>query len=230
MENELKYIDDYFQQKLSEIECQAFNSKLATDKPFAELVAFYVQTKAIERDNALANRHNEWTQLPKPENNQISFGWIATGLAAILLVTISVIFLNNKDKNYQEIADNYLKNELVALPVKMDAKADSLELGKKYYNAGDYKQAQKIFDNLTISNNEALEYEGLAALQSADYKVAIRVFTQLANDKELLNNKGNFYLAITYLKMNENEKAIALLNEIVKNNLPGSEKAKKILE
>jgi hypothetical protein len=227
-EEELILIDNYFQQKLTDAERVDFENKLKTDQEFAQTVAFYSHTKAIERDHILKERHKEWTS-QKPGKSINFTPKFAIGLAASILLLAGIWFfeIGNK-KDSLELATNYIQTDLATLPLKMDATEDSLELGKKLYNNKNYKEAFELFN--TINKPEAKEYQGLSALQSGDYLRATALFEQQAQNQELLNNKGKFYLALTYLKMGEKAKGEALLKEVVDGNLAGKGEAEKILE
>jgi hypothetical protein len=227
-EEELKQIDDYFQMQLSESERIAFEQKIKTDPDFADLVAFYTHTKAIEREKILKARHADWTNEKGGKQTKF-FPKAIIGIAATLLFLAGFWYFDKIDnKNYEEIATNYIQTELATLPMKMDAAEDSLELGKKLYNEKKYKEAFEIFE--IIKKPSAQEFMGLCALQSKDYLRATAIFEQQAQNQELLNNKAKFYLGLTYLKMGETAKGEALMEEVVSENLAGKVEAEKILE
>lgn len=235
-EEELKQIDDYFQMQLSESERIAFENRINADQEFAELVAFYTHIKAIEREKILATRHTDWTN-EKGVRQTKFFPKAIIGIAASLLFFAGFWYFDKlNNKNYEEIATNYLQTELATLPMKMDANEDSLELGKKLYNEKKYKEARYVFDRVAVRTKkfgdavEATQLTGLAALQANDYESAINIFVMLSEDKELLNNKAKFYLALTYLKKGETAKGKAIMEEVVSENLAGKLEAVKILE
>ena len=55
--NDLEYIDNYFGNQLNAADKLAFEQRLANDAAFAEDVAFYANTKAIEREKVLKEKH-----------------------------------------------------------------------------------------------------------------------------------------------------------------------------
>jgi tetratricopeptide (TPR) repeat protein len=218
--NDLEYIDNYFADRLSAADKLAFEQRLANDAAFAEDVAFYVSTKAIEREKLLSQKHAEWAK--RPAGRAINFSVIATGIAAVLLIVAGWWFYSQNNKpDLQTLAQNYINTELATLPVKMDAKEDSLELGKQLYNSGKYTEAKAIFDKL--SDPKALEFAGLSALKAKNYPEAQKAFETLAQNTDLLENKGKFYLALTYLQQGERQKAEVLLQEIKKQDLFGAD-------
>ncbi len=218
---ELKLIDDYFLQQASDAEKIVFEEKLKTDKEFAELVAFYSQTKAIERDKILNERHAEWSK--NTVNKQFNFfPKIVIGIAASLLILAGfwVFNFNNNSVDKNLVVNNYIDQNLALLPLKMDAVEDGMELGKKYYNDKKYREAFEIFDS--IKTPQALEYQGLSALMAKDYLRAEAIFEQLSQNTELLNNKGKFYLGITKMQNGQKEEAEKLFVEVISENLGGN--------
>lgn len=220
--NDLQYIDNYFADGLSAADKLTFEQRLANDAAFAEDVAFYVSTKAVEREKVLLEKHAQWSKAPK--GRILNFRLLSVGVAAALLLLAGWwLYLQNSKPDLNQLADSYIKENLSTLPVKMDAKEDSLELGKKYYNEAKYTEAQSIFKNLAKSDAKALEFEGLSALKAKDYKTAEESFQKLSENKDLMENKGKFYLALTFLQQGKRQKAEVLLDEIKKQALFGAD-------
>jgi tetratricopeptide (TPR) repeat protein len=221
-EVELKLIDDYFQQKATDAEKTLFEEKLKTENEFAELVAFYSHTKAIEREKILNKKHAEWSK-NKGGNSLNFFPKIVMGIAASLLVFLGFWYFNfnnnSSDKNL--IVNNYIEQILSQLPMKMNASEDSLELGKKYFNEKKYREAFEIFNS--IKTPQAFEFQGLSALKAGDYLQAEAIFEQMSKNPELLNNKGKFYLGITKMKNGQKEEAEKLFDEVISQNLGGND-------
>lgn len=220
--NDLEYIDNYFADRLSAADKLAFEQRLANDAAFAEDVAFYVSTKAVEREKVLLEKHAKWNKTPK--GRILNFRLLSVGVAAALLIFVGWwLYVQNSKADLYQLADSYIKENLSTLPVKMDAKEDSLELGKKYYNEAKFTEAQSIFKNLASKDARALEFEGLSALKAKDFKTAEESFQKLSENKDLLENKGKFYLALTYLQQGKRQKAEVLLDEIKKEDLFGAD-------
>lgn len=228
MSNDFIDIDNYFQGNLSNNEKEIFEKKLASDPTFAEEVAFYAHAKATLRTHILNERHADWTSRPQKKGLGIGFNKIAVGIAAMLLMVGGLWFFIRNDVTKQ--ANTYIDQSLATLPVKMDATEDSLELGKRFYNEKNYQKANDIFERLLSTNPKALEYAGLAALQQKQYDVAMIYFEKLDQNTELLENKGKFYQALTYLKQGDERRGTAILQEIIDNNLYGKIEAEKILD
>lgn len=218
--NDLEYIDNYLANRLSAADKLAFEQRLANDAAFAEDVAFYANTKALEREKVLSEKHAQWNK--KPSGTVLNFRLLSAGLAATLLLVMGWwLYVQNTKPDLNQLADSYIKDNLSTLPVKMDAKEDSLELGKQMYNDGKYLEAKAIFDKL--SEPKALEYAGLSALKAKSYPEAEKAFDKLAQNTDIIENKGKFYLALTYLVQGKRQKAEVLLDEIKKEGLFGAD-------
>ncbi len=228
MSNDYINIDNYFEGNLSENEKEIFEKRLAIDPGFAEDVAFYAHAKATLREQILNERHAEWMSRPQKKGLGVSFIKIAIGIAAMLLMVVGLWFFRGNDVTKQ--ANTYIEQSLGTLPVKMGATEDSLELGKRFYNEKNYAKANDIFEKLLYTNPKALEYAGLVALQQNQYDVAMIYFEKLEQNTELLENKGKFFQALTYLKQGDERRGKAILQEIIDNNLYGKKEAVEILD
>ncbi|MCP9766039.1 CDC27 family protein [Lacihabitans soyangensis] len=220
MENDTKLIDDYLGGMLSAEEMAVVEQRIMADTAFAESVAFHAQAKSILRDEILLDKHKQWTSQPKAKVPMFTI--LSAGIAAVLLLVAGWwFFAKNSEPNLETLAQNYIDQNLSTLPVKMDAKEDSLELGKQYYNEGEYTKALEVFEKL--NDPKALEFAGLSALKGKKYPEAIQFFEKLSQNTELLENKGKFYLALTYLQQGQKQKAEVLLEEIKKEGLFGAD-------
>ncbi|MFY7908966.1 MAG: tetratricopeptide repeat protein [Emticicia sp.] len=228
MTDDLINIDDYFQQKLSAEERLAFEEKLSTDPKFAEEVALYAHIKAIEREKVLIERHTEWKTLPVKSPSSINLSRISMGIAAMLAVVLSMWYFTRPTINQR--ADEYITSNLMTLQKTLDGTQDSLQVGIELYNKQQYQKASEIFEKLITKTPKAIEYLGLSAFQMKKYDAALSYFEKLANNTELLNNKGKFYQALVYIKQNKVSEAEALLKEVIERNLGGKKDAEKILE
>ncbi|GGD57781.1 hypothetical protein GCM10011514_22340 [Emticicia aquatilis] len=228
MANEFLDIDNYFQGKLSAKEKEAFENNLANDPSLAEDVAFYAQTKFVQRDQILKERHVEWTTQSGSKAVGVNFKLISVGIAAIFLVIIGVWFFTGSD--IQQRTNAYIKNDLDQLTRTMGATDDSLKLGKDLYNQKKYTEAKIVFDKLINKSPEAIEFAGLSAFKMNDYDGAIKYFEKIEQNTELINNKGKFYLALVKIRQGKTEEGERLLNEVIDQNLGGKTDAEKILE
>ena len=222
-------IDNYFQRKLSEEDKNVFDERLAKDTDFAEKAAFYLNTKAVLRENTLQTQHNEWSKQHKTpaSNNFLKF---AVGMAAMLALVFSAWFFIYQKASPETLADAFVAKNFTKLPTNMDATIDSLNKGVAFYNEQKYEQSLEIFKQL--KNVNANKYAGQAAFQLKNYDEAIKYFEQYAAQNENTKSTGNFLAALAYLKKGEKTKAIEILKKINENDLDlqGRELLTKITE
>jgi tetratricopeptide (TPR) repeat protein len=226
-EQDLIHIDNYFQQKLSENDKISIEKRISEESDFAETVAFYANTKALAREKALAERHNEWQNRPKPT---MKISRIATGMAAMLVLVLGFWFFTKDTDTLSEKANKYIETNLTQLPQTMGTTQDSLQMGIGLYNNKKYTEATAIFEKLIEKTPKAIEYLGLSAMQSKQYDVAELYFEKLANNTDLLDNKGKFYLGLNYLKQGDESRGKQALQEVIDENLGGKTEVEKILE
>jgi hypothetical protein len=218
--NDLEYIDNYFADRLNAADKLAFEQKLANDSAFAEDVAFFANTKALEREKVLSEKHAQWNK--KPSGTVLNFRLLSVGLAAALLLVMGWwLYVQNTKPDLETLAQNYIDKELSTITTHLDDSVDSLDQGVELYNNGKFAEAYAILEKLNGMN--ALEYKGLAALKNKNYSVAQKSFEKLAQNTNLIENKGKFYLALTYLQQGKRQKAEVLLQEIKKEGLFGAD-------
>lgn len=222
-------IDNYFEGRLSAAEQVDFERKLEQDKALADEVAFYLSTKAALKEAALQKRHAEWTKARPVQ--PLRWQW-ASGIAAAIVLLITVWYvITPANLTLQEHAEVYIEENLLQLNTHLDATADSLQTAIDYYNHQKYGKALPIFNRLARANPRirAYEYEGLTQLQLKNYDAALVIFERMAADTELLENRGKFYAALTYLKKGNNSTAQRLLEEVITQDLAGKSEAERWL-
>ncbi|WP_298355335.1 hypothetical protein [Runella sp.] len=222
-------IDNYFEGRLSATERAAFERKLEQDKALADEAAFYLSTKAALKEQSFQKRHAEWTKARPVQ--PLRWQW-TSGVAAAMVLLIAVWYVViPSNHTLQEYAEVYIEENLMQLNTHLDTTADSLQTAIDYYNHQKYREALSIFTRLARANPRirAYEYEGLTQLQLKNYDAALVIFERMAADTELLENRGKFYAALTYLKKGNNSTAQRLLEEVITQDLAGKSEAERWL-
>ena len=245
MEENLEYIDAYFQRMLDTEEIKRFEQRLAEDNDFAEEVAFYLSAKQSLKQEADVEKKEWFRQLLDQQAPVINIDrrstqriWIyrLSAAAAVIIVAFfawSIFFSNSASP--EQAADNYINTELKPLGVTMSAELDSTQNGLRLYNSGQYDSAVVIFDAISQRDPgkyEPKKYAGIAYLQLGNYEKALQYFRQFEKDT-LYSNPSIFYQALTLLKRNlpgDKEKAKELLEHVRDNGLEGKEFARRWLD
>lgn len=249
MANTLEYIEDYFTGNLSEEEKAAFEAKCETDPSFAEEVAFYISVRSNLREELYTEKKKRFDDLyVQLSSREKQSGWSSyyrpvvkllkpyfLPAAACLLLVLGWMFIFN-DPIPQQLASNYIEDNLQTLSIPMNDSQDSLQLGIAAFNQQDYPTAEKILRSLTNKDNlapEAVRNLGILYLVTDEYDKALLEFDALSAYKTLRANPGPFYKAVTLMKRDEGndlEEAEKILQEVKEQQLPGSKEAEKWIE
>ena len=236
----LERIDKYFSNELSLSERQDFENELVNNEELKENVSFYLNTRTAAKQLADQKRRIEFEELrkklsQKPEGSgKIKpMIWLSGLAASVTLVVGFWWFSRTPDVSMDVVADTYIQDHFQNLPVKMDASADSLQMGLRLFNEQKLTEAQTVFENILKRKNndsEAVKYAGITALRLKNYDKAIQYFKVLGSQKDLFANPGNFYEAIALLQKSptNRKEAEILLKKVIENGLEGKEEAKKI--
>ncbi|HRO48344.1 tetratricopeptide repeat protein [Agriterribacter sp.] len=162
---------------------------------------------------------------------------VAMSAAAVLVLALAGYFLFFQSRaDLPQLADRYVKEDLLHLSLTMDGAKDSLQQGMAAYNNKDYPQAIQLFEAVYKAhpdNSDALKYAGIAYLITKAYNRALACFDELAAKKELFSNPGVFLKAVTLLQRNQQgdkEQAEQLLQQVMDEKSDGSKEAARWLK
>ena len=249
-------INQFIEGVLSEEQLVLYNERIELDEAFREHAKFEIQmhhsldeanwsfvedinneevleykkllsaTKTIELKEILRNIVKENTSKPRKKFK------IWYGVAAILLVCISVFsLLNNKDQ--EDLYAKYLdKSEIPSLAVR-SVNQNSLLTIQQLFDEGKYNETLSLISDSTLATSPSkgtlLIIKGISLLETNQNKEALFNFDKLIDSDLLDGPKGYWYKALYYLKIDEPDKCKSVLKQITENNLYNSEKAKELL-
>jgi len=163
----------------------------------------------------------------------VSLKYVAA-FAGVVLIT-SLILFSGKTLTSEEIVSQFYQAyeaPSVQRSSSTDTNSDYI-LGLKYYNAQDYRSAASQFAKVLEKNPNDMKthlLSGVSKMEEKKYNDAKRSFTTVIDDKDnLFIESAKWYLALCYLKTEENTKASELLVSIRKEGGLYSREAKKIL-
>jgi tetratricopeptide (TPR) repeat protein len=239
MQNNLEYIDEYFQGIPVPGATREFEKRVTQDPEFANDVAFYLASKQAIKQQSADQKKSRFKDIyalntpgaimPKPKLIRTLWPYMAVAAMVTGLVICWHIFI--KPPSTQQLAQNYITENLGKLGVSMSSSKDELQRGLSFYNEGKLKQALQIFEKMIIldsSNFTAKKYAGITSLRLQQYDKAIHYFKLLEDQPNLYANPGAFLQATTLLKRNlpgDKQNAIELLNQVVQKDLEGKETA-----
>ncbi|SRR6266487_6982888 len=246
MENYLEYIDAYFNQQLGPEEARQFEQRISEDSNFAGEVAFYLSAKQALKEQVVLEK-KEWFKELLAQNSSVNEAYhtgqvrkmwtyrVAAAAAILTCVFFAGYLFFSKSASPQQMADNYINENLKTLSVKMGAR-DSIQDGVRLYNKGQFDSSLQQFETILQrdSGNYLIKnYLGIVYLRLGNYDKALRYFRQLENYSTLFSNPAIFYQALTLLKRNQpgdKQKAKLLLQQVADNDLEGKQTAQQWLK
>lgn len=240
MSDALSYIEDYFTGRLSAEEKQAFEDKCASDPAFAGEVAFYISARDRLGQQLYNQKKNEFDALykelavqPKPLIRRL-YPYIAAAAACLILFIGWRVFF--AEPSMQNIAGNYIQQNLTTLGVEMGGPQQTLRQGIAAYNSGNYPEAERIFKSVSLAepgNPEPIQYLGQVYLLTDRYNEAVMQFDELSKNPALYSNPGPFYKAIALMKRaqpGDRQQARQLLQQVVSSRSAGYKEAEAWLK
>lgn len=212
MKSNFEYIDDYFAGFLTVSENEQFNARIVNDNEFAKEVALYLQAQKLSSVVKKKEFHELNESLKRKQKLSILKGVTPWLTAASILIIGVWTFLFNDSVTPQAYAQNYITTKLISIDTPMAGDSDSLSNAVELFNQKKYNKALNQLNG--SSSPLGLEYKGLCYLQLGQYQQSVDSFKQLAENKEIIQNKGLFYQAIVLIKMNKVNEAKLILDEI----------------
>ena len=222
-DNDLIQIEGYYNKNLSETDRHTFETRVATDKDFAQTVLDYRKMATaldlIKHRQDLAFLRDVDSQmppiapLPKPTFFK-KWGWM-TAAATLLLGVLGLWQLRNTDKSLsREVAVVFEPVSPLGINMGDNAQQMRLEASLAYLQK-DYKQAIPLLDKAF-----ALEKDSFLLLYKANALIATGESVKALPDLEALQTSSipllpvQWYLALAYIETGQKEKALLLLQKI----------------
>ncbi|MCB0707264.1 MAG: hypothetical protein KDC34_18230 [Saprospiraceae bacterium] len=214
-------IERFLWGELSEKELGELEQLRQTDSEFAATLAEEEELKDfLSRQEARENILNNTKELGQTffvEKKSTRLRWIyGLSVAAAVLIGISLLtwiwaFPPSTQELYQAYAVHY--------PLELTERSSDQDLRnlEEAFNSGAYEKAIPLQEAYLIENpddNEGKLYLGISYLETGKAEDALAIFEALASGTSLYKEEGTWYKALTYLKMEQPEKAKSTLKEI----------------
>jgi tetratricopeptide (TPR) repeat protein len=242
-------IDDYLLGRLNSDETIEVEKKIATDHEFAKVVEEYrkiINLISVHEDNRLRRKFADLEEKNKvnKEVKRVLMVRVLSAAAAIAVLLISYFaFFNPGDNEFssKELASNLpFVHEYFEPPINyfiQRSRGRSVESkisdAMLLYDAGQYKQAAKIFDDLLLTETEnfnILFYGGVSYLMSNQPEKALECFMKTETKENNFDQELQWYKSLIYLDTGDDEKAKTILLEIINSGSKYQKNAKEILE
>ncbi len=239
MEKEM-LLEKYLKGKLTIKEKQGFEILLKTDLMFRKEVEFQKDVKRVvtlEEDEAFRNVLYDFeSEAQAKEQKKIffSYKWLIVAASIILLFVLTYFFTVYQTSKIQELySENFKPYRNVTHPITRGEEfADDKTKAFLAYTKGEYKESIELFTKLYTSGKEPyyLFYKANALIQLNRATEAIPLLQEHLRSSDVLSDKSNWYLAMSYLQIEDIEKAKRALNLVVKNKTYKTKQAKKLLD
>jgi TolA-binding protein len=161
----------------------------------------------------------------------VRYAALFTGIAIIG----SLILFTGRTLTSEEIVNRFYMSYEAPSAQRSSATEANTDyiLGLQYYNAKDYRSAASQFAKVIERNPDDMQthmLSGVANMEDMQYNEARRSFTTVIDDNNnLFIESARWYLALCYIKTEENSRASQLLVSIKNDGGIYSKDAKKIL-
>ena len=233
-EENIDLFEAYLSDSLSEKEVLEFEARLAYDTDFREQFENYnkietavkqhyrnqIKSKFNELDEKLDNRTINKTQSLK--------WWVISGAAAIIIMLISIVYLNQCNASFEEdnltLAKEYWPYD-EGLPVKMSTKG-KYDDAMNAFKLENWEQAERLL--LKIDSDTSDYFLGIINYQQKEYRQSKSYFMNVSNES-IYFYEAQFRLALVSILTNDIGSSKVVLRKLIEKDNEYNEQAKKLL-
>lgn len=181
----------------------------------------------------LEKRRKESEAVPEKGRKPVYIRYAAV-LTAVILVG-SVALFTGRNHSGPEVLNKYYKTYEPQASQRSGNVSENADfsLALEFYNTSDYENAALFFNKVVKSNPKDMQsvlLSGVSNFEDKRYPDAKKSFNIVINDdNNLYIETAKWYLALCYVKTDENDKAISQLKEITEEGGIYSKNARKIL-
>ena len=237
--NKEQLLQKYLDHSLTEEEKTLLEKEIKENPDFQrELEEAYDLRKAI-----IAHKKEQlkttFKTLGQPQKTPFITKFKPYGIAASIFIGILILayfLMNSPVSNEALFSENFEPYRNIITPIERSEESTdnkSQEYVAFYdYETGNFEAALVAFTHLyeTEKTSYYLFYKANCELQLNEVDVAINTFLAHQKSNDTFKEKGKWYLALAYLKNNNNVKCKLILEEIIKHKSYNYTKAKKISE
>jgi tetratricopeptide (TPR) repeat protein len=239
MQERLDIVDRYLEGSLSEQERTAFEERLLQDEVLRQQVDDMKLMRAsimrASRKAALENLKALENALPLVEKKGLTL-WTNIWLqaAAVLLIGLITYALWPASVDEQELlATHFEVYPNVIMPtVRGEIPNDSTlkALAFRAYDQKQFDEAGQLFNRIDSKDVNILFYLGNCYIATNQPDKALPLFESVLNDYNVFDEQAEWYIVISYLKLENRQKAKEVLKKIVASESSYKAKALLILE
>lgn len=228
-EKEFEKIEEYFLGNMNAKDEAFFNRQLKEDGKLADEVEHMKKVltglKGVGISNQLDQIHFE--EKKRERHNQLR--WVISVAASLIIIT-SFWWLSLSSVSNEDLFESYFSRYPDVVSVRGNINLN-LAKGMEEYSSGRYDTAKKYFNSVSSNSNQkqdAIFYLAMSHLILKETNQAIEYLEELSIQKTQYQPQVNWYLALAYLRKNDNNKAISCFKMIEKDAFKSAE-AQKLL-
>ena len=233
-------INGYFEGSLSAGQRADFEHLLKTDPKFRADFEFQRELqdslKKDERQQIKNMLAEVGTYQNKPQTKVIRLRpWLAAASVAILVgMSAWLLYFNTAGFDANQLYNaNFVPYENVVHPIERGEQLEDLKT-KAFaaYENEDYGHALELFKELQQKQNDSYIgfYEAIVLMRLNKHQKAIPLLENYISGNGDLKDRAIWYLALTYLKLNEIDKCKTLLNELAAQKKYKANAAEQLLK
>jgi len=243
MKTNMEIIDKYLYGEMDDQELKDFERLLATDKEVQEELELHrsIDDAIIEEDIMSFRDTMQMIYAEDQKVKRVPAGfprrklYFAAATLALLLATGGIVKkVSQPEYDNHEIFNKFYQPYDVTVTYRSgNTETDRLLLtALQKYEDENYEEALLLFEQLLEKRKDDMAvnlYSGISYLEMEKYQKATHTFqTIIADDNNLFIEQAEWYLAMCYVKTDENGKAKELLDELIKKESYYKEMARQI--
>ena len=234
MEDDLQLIERKLAGELSPPEETTFSQRLSQDTEFAEQYALGQMMIATLRDHHLKQEMQGWSRevVGQRKRRRRQYG-IAAAIALLLTTTAGVWYISSLQPTPQALYETYY-TVYPADPVLRGEPTVDYNQAMRLYREEQYREAIPLFEELQANDSADVWialFLGNSYLNTGKTEAAIRYFSQVAQaDDAIVRRYGQWYLALSYLKSENQVAAKEQLQQLSEQPGMFQRKAQMMLE
>lgn len=226
-EVDIEILESYLQDRLRDEAKEQVENRLRTDEDFA---ALYSDVKILQEGIRESSRRRTASKLKKLEAEiaqheksgvkviPINRTYWAIGAAASIVVLVSFFFLFRSTPltPSEELFQTYFKpyTNITSPSTRGQTVVTPTTVAFQKYDAQEFDEAIELFEAIDQKDAALHLYLGNAYLATGNATSAVDNFKACMQKSDTFTKQAEWYLALSYLKNNETDKCISLLNKI----------------
>ena len=235
------FIERYNAGEMNDSEKEWFHKELEGNEGLRHEVDLRRRTDMVVKNQDIINLRNKLKSIEKKREENIPVknprkpvNMKYAAIIAGLIIIGGIAIFSNRHLNKDEILDRYYRSYETTTTSRSDITETNPDytLALEYYNIHDYRNAaiyfSKVLEKEPVNMHSTLMY-GISNYEISNYPEAKRSFVKVIDDNNnLYMDHAHWYLALCYIKTDEQDKAMEQLAGIRRSNSIYQKDARKI--